>query len=154
MTDGFIETPQPQRKQRGRPWAKGQSGNPAGRRLGCRNRATLAAEQLLDGEAEGLVRKAVELAHSGDTVALRLCLDRTIAPRRERPVPIELPPVTSPADLAPTMGAIAAALARGAITSSQAAELAQFVDTFVRAIDASDFEGRLQQLERYYASRP
>ena len=45
---------------------------------GARNRATLAAETLLDGEAEALTRKAVELALAGDTTALRLCLERVL----------------------------------------------------------------------------
>jgi hypothetical protein len=45
---------------RGRPFVKGRSGNPAGRRPGSRNRATLAAAALLAGEAEALTRKAVE----------------------------------------------------------------------------------------------
>ena len=40
----------------GHPFQKGRSGNPAGRRAGCRNRATLAAEVLLEGEAEALTR--------------------------------------------------------------------------------------------------
>jgi hypothetical protein len=40
------------KKQRGRPLAKCQSGNPLGRPYGLRNKATLAAEALLDGEAE------------------------------------------------------------------------------------------------------
>jgi hypothetical protein len=52
---------------------KGQSGNPAGRRAGSRNKASLAVEALLDGEAEKLSRKAVEMALEGNAVALRLC---------------------------------------------------------------------------------
>jgi hypothetical protein len=39
---------------------------------GARDKATLAAEALLDGEAEEITRKAVELAKAGDTIALRL----------------------------------------------------------------------------------
>ena len=46
----------------GRPFPKGQSGNPAGRPIGARNAATQLAEALLDGEAEALTRKLVELA--------------------------------------------------------------------------------------------
>src|SRR5687768_16932362 len=73
-------------KQRGRPFQKGQSGNPDGRPKGSRNATTLAVESLLDGEAEALTRKAVELAIAGDIAALRLCLDRVLPPRKDRPV--------------------------------------------------------------------
>jgi hypothetical protein len=38
-------------KQRGRPFPKGQSGNPAGKPKGTRNAPTLALETLLDGQA-------------------------------------------------------------------------------------------------------
>jgi hypothetical protein len=37
----------------------GQSGKPYGRPRGARNRATVAAERLLDGEADALTRKAI-----------------------------------------------------------------------------------------------
>ncbi|MGC2203149.1 MAG: DUF5681 domain-containing protein, partial [Stellaceae bacterium] len=74
---------------------KGQSGNPKGRPPGARNKATLAAELLLDGEAEALIRRAVELALEGDPMALRLCLERIIPPRRARPVQLGLAPVRS-----------------------------------------------------------
>jgi len=84
--------------QRGRPFMKGQSGNPAGKPKGARHRATLAAETLLDGEAEALTRKAIELALAGDPIALRLCLDRILPPRRERPLRFVLPKLRSAAD--------------------------------------------------------
>jgi hypothetical protein len=46
---------------RGRPFA---NGNP-GRKRGSKNRTTIVATALVDGEAEELVRKAVELAKAG-----------------------------------------------------------------------------------------
>ena len=49
---------------------KGHSGNPHGRRPGSRNKATEAAELLLDSEAETLTRRAVELALDGQLGAL------------------------------------------------------------------------------------
>src|SRR6266542_7067380 len=51
---------------RGRPFEKGRSGNPLGRRVGCRNKTTIAAAALLAGEAEALTRKAVEPALVGN----------------------------------------------------------------------------------------
>src|SRR5258708_8865649 len=88
-------------KQRGRPFLRGESGNPAGRPMGARHKATVAAEALLDGEAEALTRKAVEMALAGDGTALRLCLDRIIPPRRERPGRFKMPGLQSPAAPAP-----------------------------------------------------
>ncbi len=152
MSDTQPEDPQP--KPRGRPWRKGESGNPAGRKPGCRNRATRAAEMYLDGEAEALFRLAVQQAFAGDPTALKLCLARTVAPRRERPVAIRLPPIRSAADIAPAIDAIAAALGRGLITTGQAAELSQMLDTFVRAVDAVEFARRLSAIEKSLVRHP
>src|SRR5215208_4970074 len=65
-------------------------GNP-GKPKGARHKVTLAIEALLDGEAEALTRKAIELAKAGDLVALRLCLDRICPPRKDWPVSFALP---------------------------------------------------------------
>jgi hypothetical protein len=107
----------------------------------------LAAEALFDGEAEGLTRKAIELALAGDAAALRLCLDRILPPRRERPVHFELPPLQSAADAAAAVAAITAAVADGGITPGEAAELAKLVETFVSAVEATEFDRRLRILE-------
>jgi hypothetical protein len=136
-------------RNRARAGGRGSRGSPAIRPGGGRgrNKATRTAEMYLDGEAEALVRKAVELAFAGDPAAMRLCLARTIAPRRERPVAIALPPIRCDADIAPAIAAITEALAKGVITTGQAAELSQMLDTFVRAVDASEFDRRLTLLE-------
>jgi hypothetical protein len=54
MTDGHA--PKPPGRVRGRPFEKSRSGNPLGRRVGCRNKTTIAAAALLAGEAEALTR--------------------------------------------------------------------------------------------------
>lgn len=132
---------------------KGQSGNPGGRPIGSRNKATEIAEQLLDGEAEALTRKAVERALEGDNAALRLCLERIIPPRRRRPVNFDLPAVRGAADLAGMMAAITTAAAQGTIAPGEAAEMARVVEIFVRAVETSDFERRLRELEEAHAAR-
>ncbi len=148
MADILMEKQQKQRgRGRGRPFEKGQSGNQAGRPPGTGKRATGIMQLMLDGEAQALTRKAVELALDGNTTALRMCLDRIGPPRRERAVPIKLPPVRDAADLAGTMTAIIAAAGEGAISPDEGGRLARLVEIFLRAVETRDFERRLQLLE-------
>jgi hypothetical protein len=132
---------------------KGRSGNPAGRPKGSKNQKTRIAELLLEGEADKLARKAVDLALGGSEPALRLCLDRLIAPRRERSVHFQLPPMTCAGDIAAAMIAVTEAVADGTLSPGEAFALSQTVDTFLRAIDARDFEHRLKRLETADAAR-
>src|ERR671916_2787468 len=87
-------------------------GNP-GRRPGARNKATLAALALLEGEAEALTRKAVELAMAGDTVALKLVLDRLLP--KGRAIRLDLP-LRTLGDLDQASETVREALAEGTIT--------------------------------------
>jgi len=73
-------------------FAKGNPGRPAG----ARHKYVLAIQSLLDGEAEALGRKAIELAMEGDTVALRLCLERIVPAKRDTPVRFDLPTIGEP----------------------------------------------------------
>jgi hypothetical protein len=151
MADDFGEK---QQKQRGRPFLKGQSGNPAGRPRGSRSRTTRAMQLLLDSEAQALTCKALELALGGDKAALRMCLDRLMPPRRDRVVPLAIPPVRKVSDLTPAMAAIMTATARGEISAGEGAGLARLVDVFLKALDTHDFDRRLQHLEEAAARRP
>jgi hypothetical protein len=143
-----VETTAP--KQRGRPFPKGRSGNPRGRPLGARNAATRLAEQLLDGEAAAITRKAIELAKSGDRLALRLCMDRIVPPRRDRSVHFTIPELNLAADASKAIAAIASAVARGELGVSEATELSRMIEAYVRVIEATDLEKRLLALEQRF----
>jgi hypothetical protein len=115
----------------------GQSGNPRGKPRGSRNKTTLAVQALLDGEAEGLTRKAIELALAGDVQCLRLCLDRISPAPRARAVAINLPEVGryDAADaLLASYGAVTKAIATGEITPSEAVEIITTLDAHRTAI--------------------
>jgi hypothetical protein len=91
LTRLFMESPQAVEQRpragappepvapRGRPWVKGQSGNPAGRPSRARQ-AAIVAEALIQRKTVPLTNKVLELALGGDRIALRACVDR-IAPR-------------------------------------------------------------------------
>jgi Family of unknown function (DUF5681) len=129
------------------PFQKGESGNPAGRPRGSRNRATLLMESLLADDAEAIGRKAIEMAKQGDMAAIRLCMDRLSPPRKGEPVAFDLPPLEKPADSVAAAAKIAAAVAAGELTPSEAAELAKVIDVYVRAIETKAFDERLTKLE-------
>ena len=78
---------------------------------------------------------------------MRLCIERILPLCRERAVKLALPPIESAADIAPAMKAVTSALAAGVITPGEAGTIAAVVDTFVRAIETSDFDRRLKIME-------
>ncbi len=90
----------------------------------------LPIEALLDGEAEALTRKAIEKALAGDSLALRLCLDRIAPPRRDRPTPFDLPALREAADAREAFAAVVRAVAEGELTLSEAATLAGLIEQF------------------------
>ncbi len=122
--------PRPLARGRRRLFQPGQSGNPAGRRRGSRNKATLAAATLLYGEALALTRRAVEAALAGDMLAMRLCIERVLPRCYERPVTFSLPSLAavgngeidepSPQNASRAMNAVTTALACGEITPGEA----------------------------------
>jgi hypothetical protein len=135
-------------KPRGRPFSKGHSGNPRGRPPGARNAATVLAEQLLDGEVEGLIRKIIQKAKHGDVTALRICIDRILPPRRERPFHFEMPELRSVGDASKAIAALMSAVAKGELGASEAAELSKLIENYVRAVEATELEQRLLTLEQ------
>src|SRR5918999_1719191 len=126
-------------------WPKGVSGNPAGRPKGARHKYLVAMEALLDGEAESLTRKAIGLALAGDTTALRLCLERILPARKDRPVQLELPPIEGVRDLARATMVLLQAVAAGEITPAEAGEVAKLVEVHRRTVETVELEERLRR---------
>jgi hypothetical protein len=128
---------------RGRPFAPGNPGRPPG----SRNKTTQAIELLLDGEAEQLTRKAVELALGGDTVALKLCLERLAPPRKDRPVRFELAVTNTLTDVTAAADAVLRAVADGEITPAEAASTMAVIEGYRRLKETADLEARVAALE-------
>jgi hypothetical protein len=78
----------------------------------------------LKAKLRGLTRKAVEKALAGDTVALKLCLERVCPPPKEAPIKIRLPKVKGAADIPAALNAIFAAAAKGILLPGEAKSLA------------------------------
>ena len=120
----------------------GQSGNPAGRPRGSRNKSTVIMEKLLDDSAGKLTTAAIAQAIAGDPAALRACIER-VAPRlRHRPVDFAMPRLVTLADAPVAIDAIAQGLAHGELNLDEAATFLRVVRDFTQSIAADERDKR------------
>lgn len=119
-----------------------------GSKAGSRHRVTKAIEALLEGEAEGLTRKAVEMALEGDTVALRLCLDRLAPPRKDSLISIRLPKVNGLKDAVEASASVLDAVSEGEITPDEGARVLSLLSAHKALIETCDLEARITALEQ------
>ncbi len=124
----------------------GQSGNPAGRPRGSRNRRTIA-EELLDGSAESLVKRAIEMAGGGDKLLLRMWIERIMPKAKQAPVAFQLPPVACAADALKALGHIVQGVGDGELPAGDATELGKLVGIVSQVARETDHELRIAKLE-------
>ena len=136
-------------KTRGRPFQKGNPGRPKG----AQNRTTRLIEALLEGEAEAIGRKCIERAKEGDSVALRLAMERIAPVGRSKPVHFKMPALETAADLAKALGAVLTATSRGEITPDEAVSVAQLLEFKRKSFETIEIEERLAALEARMANR-
>ena len=134
-------------KPRGRPFQPGnQLGR--GRPKGSRNKATHAAQRLLEQHSEALARKCIIEALHGNMPALKLCMERVAPVRREAPVHIKLPGLSSARDIAASGQAVGEAVASGRLTPSEGEKLTNILESQRKAIETAELQLRMEQLER------
>ena len=126
---------------------KGQSGNPAGKKPGTRNKTTVALETLLDGEADNLTRKAIKMALEGDATMMRLCIERVIPARKDRPINFDLPPMVTTKDASQALLKILEAVSRGELTPNEAGEISKVIENYAETVRLSELEQRISEME-------
>lgn len=104
---------------------------------------------LLEGEAEALSRKAVEMALEGDSVALRLCLERICPAPKDRalsPRSVILPELSG-GTVAQALAAVVGAVVSGRLTPSEGHALSGLLEAHRKAVEVEDIDKRLAALE-------
>ena len=125
----------------------GQSGNPAGKPKGARHKTTLAIESMLEGDAEAITQKAIEMAKGGDATAIRMCLDRLAPPRKDAAVCFSLSPIKTIADAVEASSALLAAIADGDVTPDEGSRIMSLLTSHKVLVETGEFERRLEILE-------
>jgi hypothetical protein len=123
----------------------GQSGNPAGKKRGTRNRATLLREALADGESARVARIVIDKALAGDAVAARFIVDRLPPRPRGRAIALDLPEGAGAGDVLAASNVTIAAMASGEITPDEALTVTRVLDGRLRALKAARREGAMQK---------
>jgi hypothetical protein len=108
----------------------------------------MAAEALLEGQAEALTRKCIEMALAGDVTAMRLAMERVYPARKDRPVPFAMPPIATARDAADIAAAVAQAVAAGHLSPSEAAEIGKVIEIYVKAYQTAELNDRVERAEQ------
>ena len=124
----------------------GQSGNPAGRPKGTKDRRS-ALRDLLKPHAEELVKVVVAYAKAGDPAAMRIVMERLVPPLREEPIRVDLPAINGIDDCSTAQAALVAAAAAGQLLPSEARLMCDLIDAQRRAFESSDVARRLEAIE-------
>jgi hypothetical protein len=134
-------------KPRGRPFEPGNTLG-RGRPKGSRNHEKSQEQRILDEFAPHVIRKCVALALKGDRTAMRLCMDRISAPRRDALIKMKFSPIRKAGDIDQAAEKVTAAIRHGELTPSEGETLMNILESRLRVIERADLEPRLEKLER------
>jgi hypothetical protein len=125
---------------------KGKSGNPSGKPKGAKDKRT-ELRSLFEPHRKALIKTVVEKALAGDTTALRICIDRLVAPVRGNPVNIG----NFSGTLSERGERVMEAIAQGSISAEDAVSLMSVIQMQTRIVESDELEKRLSALEKALA---
>ena len=120
----------------------GQSGNPKGRPKGKGVAAEL--RKLMEPEAPELVAKLIGMAKDGDGNAMRICMERLVAPIKDEPV--NVPGLADATTLTEQGEAIVKAVAEGDITPNDAGRLMQAVASQAKVRETDELAKEIKEM--------
>lgn len=126
-------------------WLPGQSGNPAGRPRGSRNKRTELVEEFAK-EGSALARVVMDKALAGDMQAANIALARLSPPLRARAEKVEFE-LTPDAPLTTQAQQILTAISEGNIDPETGQLLINCISSFASLKATDELEARLSALE-------
>jgi hypothetical protein len=151
MTNTDDETPKTEPAKSGlKPWRKGESGNPHGRRA----KGLATAEKLRNAlvkDLPAILEAVVTKAKAGDVVAARTILERVLAPLKPIEPTVVMGSMTG--TLAEQGQTILAAMAAGLLAPGQAVQLIGAIAAQAKIVEVDDLARRIAELEKANAQQ-
>ena len=137
---------------RGRPFETGNKVG-RGRRPGSRNRRTLFAEMMED-HGETIIKQCQVQALKGDPTAMKLCIERLVAPCKSSRSRFRLPPLRTVSDLVKALPHIMQEVSRGRLSAQEGEAITSMLESQRRALETEEFDARLKALEQNMGGAP
>ena len=125
----------------------GKSGNPNGKPRGAKSKYTLMRDALAN-DLPQLLDATKNAALSGDMVAMRLLLERTLPPHKAATAPVLLPELEQADTLTDYARTIIHATGRGELPPDIAAQLLGALGNVAKLTEIDEIERRLNELEK------
>jgi hypothetical protein len=126
-------------------FTKGQSGNPAGKPPGSKDKRTELRGLLLPHSAK-LIAKAVDMGLKGDQQMIRLCIDRLLPPLKPISEPISIE--TSGTDVTTLAAEVFRAATAGELALDEAAALTSMLLNRARIADVDEANRNIEMAAR------
>lgn len=130
---------------KGRPFGPGNKMG-KGRPRGSRNKRSVYMD-LMESYGEAIIKQCQIMALEKNPMAMRLCMERLLAPCKTPNNRFRLPVATTVTDLKKTLGAVMQQVARGHLSAQEGEALAGIIESLRRTIETEEFEQRLRAVE-------
>ena len=84
-------------------------------------------------------------------MALRLCLERLIAPKRDRPITVPLADLIEPRHALTALEQVIIAVKHGALTPMEGKQMSDLLEQWLKTVEVVEFSQRLATLEQQVA---
>ena len=146
-TDPVIIREKQVKRTSGGKFPQGISGNSKGRPVGSRRKSALLVEEIISEKAEEITQKLLKMALEGNIGAMKLVLERISPAPKDLPIKFALPKLENATDALPFMERVIKQVALGKITIEESKGLAHLLETYLKTVEAEEFERRLNALE-------
>jgi len=126
---------------------KGQSGNPAGRKAGSRNKASLIVEKLMAEDIEDITKNLVMMAKNGDMTAIKIVIDKLIPNKKSGQISFELPTIKTATDIAGGFSQILEQVSTGEISVADAKDVGSILESARKTYEIEELEKRIDELQ-------